>query len=151
MKRFAIALAMVAAAGVCAASQAQAQTASVQATIENLERQSWVAWQQHDGAFYRGFLSDDHVEIHRTGAANKAQIVPFVASGACTVSSFSLGDMSFTQFSADSAVLTYRAEQDTTCGASRAPSPVWVTSGYVLRDGRWQNSIYVQTPTVDAH
>jgi hypothetical protein len=54
--------------------------------------------------------------------------------------------MTFTQFSPDSAVVTYRAEQDTTCGGSRAPSPTWVTSAYVFRDGRWQNAIYVQTP-----
>ena len=133
----------------CAASQAQPQ--SPQQIIEGLERQSWVAWQQHDGAFYQRFLSDDHVEVHRTGPANKAQIVPFVASGACTVASYTLGDMSFTQFSPDSAALTYRAEQDTMCGGSRAPSPTWVTSGYVFRDGRWQNSIYVQTPLPDAH
>lgn len=132
----------------CATPQAQS---SVQQTIETLERQSWVAWQQHDGAFYQHFLSDDHVEVHRTGPANKSQIVPFVASGACTVSTYTLGDMSFTQFSPDSAVLVYRAEQDTMCGSSRAPSPVWVTSGYVLRDGRWQNSIYVQTPLPEAH
>ncbi len=138
-------------ASACATSQAQPQNQSTQQVIEDLERQSWAAWQQHDGAFYQRFLSDDHVEIHRTGPANKAQIVPFVAGGACTVASFTLGDMSFTQFSADSAVLTYRAEQDTTCGSARVPSPVWVTSGYVFRDGRWQNSIYVQTPLPEAH
>lgn len=150
MKKFmltaVLALVMI---GACALSQAQSPSA--QTVIEDLERQSWVAWQHHDGAFYQHFLSDDHVEVHRTGLATKAQIVPFVASGACSVASYTLGDMTFTQFSADSAVLTYRAQQDTTCGASHAPSPTWVTSAYVLRDGRWQNSIYVQTPTTDAH
>lgn len=142
----------LAAALLCASAcmHAQAQD-SAEATITALERQSWVAWQNHDGAFYARFLSDDHVEVHRTGMAAKRDIVAFVGSGACTVASYSLGDFHFTQFSADSAVLTYRAEQDTTCGQSRAPSPTWVTSEYVLRDGRWQNALYVQTPTVDAH
>lgn len=129
----------------CAHTQTEAPT-SAQTTIQDLERQSWVAWQHHDGAFFAHFLSDDHVEVHANGPATKAQIVPFVASGACTVTSYMLGDMNVTQFSADSAVLTYRAEQDTVCGGAHVPSPVWVTSGYVLRDGRWQNSIYVQTP-----
>jgi hypothetical protein len=154
MRIIAVAIGALAAIALGAVSQAQTHATAQQSTqqiIEDLERQSWVAWQHHDGPFYQHFLSEDHVEIHRTGPANKTQIVPFVASGACTVTSFTLGDMSFTQFSPDFAVLTYRAEQDTTCGNSRAPSPVWVTSAYVLRDGRWQNSIYVQTPTVDAH
>ena len=151
MKALIVSAATIALMLINACAHSQTQTPSAQAIIESLERQSWIAWQHHDGDFYQHFLSDDHVEIHRTGLASKAQIAPFVASGACTVTSYTLGDMTFTQFSADSAVLTYRAEQDTTCGASRAPSPTWVTSGYVLRDGRWQNSIYVQTPTIDAH
>lgn len=144
MKHFPGAVLALLMTGACAASLAQ--TPSAQQQIESLERQSWDAWQRHDGEFYARFLSDDHVEIHATGPATKAQIVPFVASGACAVSSFVLGDMSFTQFSADSAVLTYRAEQETTCGGAQVPRRVWVTSGYVLRDGRWQNSLYVQTP-----
>ena len=28
-----------------------------------LERQSWEAWKNGDGAFFLGFLSDDHVEV----------------------------------------------------------------------------------------
>src|SRR5262249_52486544 len=120
--------------------------ASTRQTIVDLERQSWSAWQRHDGAFFARFLSDDHIEIHTTGSATKAQVVQFVASGVCTVASFSLGDMTFTQLSRDAAVVTYRAEQDTTCNRSRVVSPTWVTSGYVFRAGRWQNAIHVQTP-----
>ena len=143
--------AAITALALAACVHASAQQPSARDTIIGLERQSWVAWQHHDGAFFQNFLSDDHVEVHNTGLATKAQIVPFVASGACTVASYSLGDMTFTQFNADSAVLTYRETQDTTCGGAKVISPAIVTSGYVFRDGRWQNSIYVQTPTTDAH
>jgi hypothetical protein len=147
MKALAISTAAAAFALIAACAHPQTQApASAQTAIPDLERQSWVAWQHHDGAFFAHFLSDDHVEVHPTGPATKAQIVPFVASGACTVTSYTLGDMSVTQFSPDSAVITYRAEQDTVCGGAHVPSPVWVTSGYVLREGRWQNAVYVQTP-----
>ena len=146
MRILSAAMTTLAFVAISACAYVHAQTQSTQQIVEDLERQSWVAWQHHDGAFYQRFLSDDHVEVHRTGLASKAQIVPFVASGACNVASYELGDMTFNQFSPDSAVVTYRAEQDTTCGDSRAPSPTWVTSAYVLRDGRWQNAIYVQTP-----
>jgi len=126
------------------------QTSSVQGVIEGLERQSWVAWQNHDGGFFARFLSDDHIDVHTTGLAAKAQIVSFVASGACIVNTYALHDMVFHQLSSDAAVLTYRAEQSTLCGTAPAPSPTWVTSSYVFRDGRWQNAIYVQTPAAGA-
>ena len=54
-----------------ACAHSQAQTQSLQQTIEALERQSWVAWQHHDGALYQHFLSEDHVEVHRSGLSNK--------------------------------------------------------------------------------
>ncbi|PYQ63352.1 MAG: hypothetical protein DMF53_10370, partial [Acidobacteria bacterium] len=38
------------------------QEALKQALIK-LEKQSWVAWQGHDGKFFQEFLSDDHVEL----------------------------------------------------------------------------------------
>jgi hypothetical protein len=139
----AIALGFIA-VNACALSQAQ--TPSTQTTIEALERQSWAAWQSHDGAFWEHFLSDDHVEVHPTGRATKAEIVGFITSGACTVASYALSDMRFVQFSPDSALLSYRAEQNTTCGASHPDSPVWITSTYVFRDGRWQNSGFIETP-----
>ena len=126
------------------------QTSSAQAAIEGLERQSWVAWQNHDGGFFARFLSDDHIDVHTTGIATKAQIVSFVASGACIVNNYALHDMAFHRLSSDAAVLTYRAEQSTLCGTAPAPSPTWVTSSYVFRGGRWQNAVYVQTPVAVA-
>ncbi|MFI4950736.1 MAG: DUF4440 domain-containing protein [Caulobacterales bacterium] len=110
-----------------------------------LEKQSWVAWQGHDAAFFDRFLSADHVEMQGFGPAGKAPVVAGVKQG-CTVRSYAVDHFSVTRFSADTALLTYRAEQDTSCGAARVPSPVWATSLFVRRDGRWQNALYVHTP-----
>ncbi len=57
-----------------------------------------------------------------------------------------MGHFAFTRFSADSALLTYRAQQDTLCGGVAVPSPVWASSFFVKRNGRWQNVLYVHTP-----
>ena len=40
----------------------------------------------------------------------------------------------------------HRAEQNTTCGEARVPSPVWATSLYAKRAGRWVNVLYQHTP-----
>lgn len=114
--------------------------------IRQLESKSWVAWKTHDGAFFEDFLSDDHVEIHGYGITGKSAVVAGVRSPSCVVQSYSLGPFTVTKTSVDSVLVTYRAEQDTLCGGARVPSPVWATSLYVKRSGRWLNVLYQHTP-----
>ncbi len=64
----------------------------------------------------------------------------------CTVNSYVIDNFKVAQFGTDTALLTYRAQQDTTCGAVHVPSPVWATSLFVRRAGRGQNALYVHSP-----
>ena len=130
----------VATTGACAA-----QPSADEATVRDLEARSWVAWQSHD-AFFEQFLSDDHVEIHGYGVVGKAAVVEGVRSPLCKVQSYSLGPLTVTAVSPDSMLVTYRAEQDTICGTARVPSPVWASSLYARRSGRWVNVLYQHTP-----
>jgi hypothetical protein len=115
------------------------------ATLIALEKQSWVAWQGHDGKFFDGFLSDDHVEMTPGGPTGKAVVVAGVAGGGCTVASYTVDHFTVTRLAPDTALLTYRAEQDTACGAAKVPSPVWATSLFVRKAGHWRNALYVHT------
>lgn len=117
-----------------------------ESAVRDLEARSWVAWKGHDAAFFEQFLSDDHVEIHGYGVVGKQAVVEGVRSPICTVQSYALGPLSVTRVSADSLLVTYRAEQDTTCGTARVPSPVWASSLYARRGGRWVNVLYQHTP-----
>ncbi|MEJ0049304.1 MAG: nuclear transport factor 2 family protein [Rhodospirillales bacterium] len=120
--------------------------AAVHEQLAALEKQSWVAWANHGGTFFSEFLSDDHVEVGSRGVTGKASVVAGVASPACKVESYTVGDFRFTRIAADTAVLVYKAEQKTTCAGTPVPSPAWATSVYVRRDGRWLNVLYQQTP-----
>jgi hypothetical protein len=121
---------------------------ALEATLVNLEKQSWTAWQKRDGNFFQEFLTDDHVEVGFGGVTrNKATIVAGVASPVCVVKSYTVDRFELTVLSADMALLTYHASQDTTCGATTVPSPVWASSLYVRRGGRWRNAFYQQTQT----
>jgi hypothetical protein len=115
-------------------------------TLVDLEKQSWEAWKDRDGKFYQDFLSDDHQEIGASGVTTKAEIVPFVGSNACAVKSYSVDSFTLTIFDKNTALLTYHAAQDTTCGNSPVPSPVWISSLYVKRGNKWLNALYQQTP-----
>ena len=128
-----------------ARAEPMADDAAVKDALIALEKQSWVAWKGHDAKFFEGFLSDDHIEIHPNGPAGKRVVVDSVASPACTVESYALGEMQFTRVSADAAVIVYRAEQKTLCGGQPVPSPVWATSLYAKRGGQWLNVLYQHT------
>ena len=129
-----------------AARAGPAQDAALEKELIALETQSWVAWQGHDGPFFDRFLSADHVEVQLDGPAGKAGVVRTVSGGGCTVRSYKVDRFKLTRLAADSALLTYRAEQDTVCGAAHVPSPVWATSLFVRRAGRWENALYVHSP-----
>jgi hypothetical protein len=138
------------AAAVMLAGLAQAAPArSLDNELIGLEKQSWVAWQGHDQDFFRRFLSDDHVEMTPGGPSPEAGVVASLG-GACTVKSYQVDRFKVTRFSADMALVTYRAAQDTTCGSAKVPSPVWATSLFVKRAGRWQNALYVHSPAAEA-
>jgi hypothetical protein len=114
--------------------------------LVSLEQQSWVAWKTHGGSFFSHFLSDDHVEVGFQGITDKKNVVAGVASPACSVESYSISNFTVTRISKDVALLVYHAEQKTTCGGVAVPSPVWASSLYVRRGGRWLNAVYQQSP-----
>jgi len=118
---------------------------SLEVALTAIERQSWVAWQAHDGKFFQNFLSDDHVEVGTNGIASKADVVAYVGSGACVVTTYSVDHFRATRFEENTALLTYRAEQETMCGKEKVPSPTWVSSLFVRRNGRWVNALYQHT------
>ena len=126
-------------------AQNKASDGSLEKQLVQLEKRSWEAWQKRDGDFYRRFLSDDHVEVGGSGLSTKKEVADFVGSSACVVKSYKLSDFKLTRFNEQTALLTYHAEQETTCRHGAVPSPVWVSSLYVKRKGEWKNALYQQT------
>jgi hypothetical protein len=122
----------------------QASGDSLEQALESAERRSWIAWQKRDGSYFQNFLADDHVEVGTAGLATKAQVVAFVGSPVCVVKSYAVDYFRITRFNENTALLTYRAEQNTMCGNTQAPSPAWVSSMFVRRNGRWVNALYQQ-------
>ncbi|MGH9443676.1 MAG: nuclear transport factor 2 family protein [Thermoanaerobaculia bacterium] len=138
----ALARASVAAVVLLSSFLAFAQEPSLKESLIGLEKRSWEAWQKRDGAFFADFVTDDHVDVHAGGPADKAAVVAVVGSPVCVVKSYSVGDFRFTQLGPDTALLVYHAEQDTSCGGNAVPSPSWVSSLYVRRNGRWKNALF---------
>ena len=117
---------------------------SIKEKLIALEKQSREAWKNQDANFFSHFLSDDHIELGFYGASTKKDVVSFIASHACKVQSYSVDKFSVKMLDTNIVVLTYWAEQETVCN-SKVPSPVWVSSIYIKRNGNWENAFYQQT------
>ena len=141
-----VALAIAPASSVAESINPAGLPASDERLIRELETESWVAWKDHDASFFERFLSDDHLDVHANGIVGKSAVVDAVRNSVCVVQSYSIGPLSFTSVSTDVVLVTYRAQQDTSCGGVKVPSPVWATSLYARRAGRWVNVLYQHTP-----
>ena len=126
--------------------EAKVDQAGLKEALVKLEKQSWEAWKDRDGKFYQNFLSDNHVEVGSHGPFSKSTVVSFVGSPVCEVKNYSADHFELTVFDPNTALLTYHAAQETTCSGKAVPSPVWVSSLYVKRSGKWLNAFYQQTP-----
>ena len=124
------------------------RSAGDEAMIRELENRSWAAWKMRDGAFFERVLSEDHVDVHAHGLSGKSEVVAGVRSPECVVRSYTLGPYSMTVVTADSVLVTYRAEQDSSCAGRKVASPVWAASLYARRGGRWLNVMYSHTPVM---
>jgi hypothetical protein len=143
----AIALTGLALAASSPAHAAPDKNVVLKTALVDLERQSWEAWKNHDAKFFEGFLSDDHVDVGSGGTTSKKDVVAGVAGPVCAVKSYAVDHFELAVLGKGTALLTYHAAQDTTCGGAAVPSPVWVSSLYMKRGGRWLNVVYQQTPT----
>lgn len=143
---------------VMAPSHLAAQGAAVNAAIPSLktaatledsliamERQSWVAWKNQDAVYFRDFLSDDHLDMGPNGPITKGLVIGFLEKAGCKVESFAVDSFKFQRLSDDAAMLTYRATQNTMCGAAKVPSPTWSSAIFVKREGRWVQALFQQT------
>jgi hypothetical protein len=131
-----------------APADARSDPQALERRLIDLEKQSWVAWKNHDAPFWEAFLSDDHVEMGQYGPSTKKDVVAGISSHVCTVAAYQVDHFSFRRIGRDAALLIYRAAQDTKCGTVTVPSPVWATSLYERRGKRWVNVYYGHTPIV---
>jgi hypothetical protein len=90
------------------------------------------------------FLSDDHIESGFYGVSTKKEIVDFIASHVCKIESYSVDQFTVKMLESNIAVLTYHAEQSTICH-NKVPSPMWVSSIYINRNGNWEKHLPANT------
>ena len=156
MRRLLFAAAMLIAALTPASSQTAQATPSrpaaaqgagdVKQTLIDLEKGAWEAWKKKDGKYFESFLSDDTIQVNAAGVARKAQIVKGIGSSDCEVRGYTTDGFDVVMLDQDAAILTFSATQDATCGGAAEPSPVWASTVFVRRGGKWLAAFHQETP-----
>jgi hypothetical protein len=111
-----------------------------------LEKQAWDAWKTRDGKVFQGFLSEEYIGVGDSGVTKKATTVKDIASSDCEVRSYSLDSYEVVMLDPNTAILTYKADQDATCKGKAVPAKVWASSVYIKRGGKWLNAFHQETP-----
>jgi len=116
------------------------------AQLIKLEKQAWESWKNSNGSYFQSYLADSVVVVRASGTFDKAQVVKSFSSGDCEVRSVSLDDFKLVMPQEKTAILTYRAVQDVTCGGMILPSTVWASTVLIKKNGNWLATFHQETP-----
>lgn len=128
-----------------AAVSAQKTDKSMDNALMAMEKQAWDAYIKKDGKFFGTFLTDDATLISEGGIASKAQSVNQISNHNCAFKNYSFNNFKTTMLDKDTALVTYEATQEGTCGGQNMPGKVYASSVYVKRGGKWVGAFHQET------
>jgi hypothetical protein len=151
--RICLALALMLGSGLCWAQGEKAMSGNKDAEdkIVQTEKQLWEAWKKSDAKPFQEHLADRAVGVSSRGVMEGTQaVVQDITGGKCDVSSYSLEDTKVTWLDSNTALLTYKGNQDATCEGKKIPATVYASSIYVKRGNNWKAMFHQETPTMEA-
>jgi len=140
MKRIIVVIGLV----LISAFAASAQTKD-EAAFTALEKQAWDAFGKGDGKFFETFLIAEALVAGDSGFGSKAQVVKDITAKPCELKSYSFSNFKVMMLDANTALATYEATQDATCGGQKAPAKVFASTVYVKRKGKWMGAFHQET------
>lgn len=136
MRRFVVALVLAAVAFSFAVGQVR-RNESAEAEVVALEKRAFEAWKKKDKTFFAEHMAEDGQYLDQNGVGGKAQYVRAIIDNDCTINGYELGQTKVSLLSEDVALLTYRYTYDIVCGGKPEAGPLWASTLYVRRGGRW--------------
>lgn len=112
----------------------------------DLESRVWDALLHGDPDADRELLSADFVGVYPTGFADRVEHADQLATGP-SITSYAIADARLIEVASDAVMLCYRAEFQRPGGTGG--EVMFVSSLWVLRDGRWWNTFSQDTPAGD--
>ena len=105
------------------------------------------AWERRDAVALAATMAPEFLYVSSQGVAPKEEVVGALTH-ACTLTSYSLSDISVVRISRDSAAVVYKIHQSASCAGHADPPVVLNTDTLVRRDGKW---LFLLTTSTPAH
>ena len=116
--------------------------------LPGMEKALWEAWAKGNVGPFEKHLAENTVSVNAQRIqVGKAKAIEEMKKGECKVATYSLGDVQVTRVGQTTAILTYTATQDATCGGQKLPGKVNVSSVWVHHGGQWVAALYHETGT----
>jgi hypothetical protein len=127
------------------ASAASAASATQDSLLSQRERAQWEALKARDTTAFASLMGGNLVDVDLTGIKRTSPTSTARYVMGCRTTSYSLSDVRVAHYET-TAVITYKAELESTCWGQKAPSPVYVMTVYERRAGAWLAVAHSETP-----
>jgi len=115
-----------------------------------LEQGMWDAWAKGDAAVFEKYMHENTISLTSGElVSGKVNVISSYKEAACEVHSYVLEDVKAHNINENTVVLTYKAQQDATCGGEKLDPKLLATSLWVREGGQWQMANYQETPVGD--
>ena len=124
-------------------SQAEkGKNTDVEQKLTSAEKQLWEAWKNHEMGPFKENFTDDMVDVDQGGMMQgKDKLIDTMTKNPCEVKSYSLSDMKVNWIEKDTALLTYKADADATCGGQKAQAK-YHSSLWIKKNGKWLIAVH---------
>ncbi|PYT76801.1 MAG: hypothetical protein DMG40_25390 [Acidobacteria bacterium] len=113
--------------------------------VVELEKRGWQAAVDRDSRADAALLADDFQNVAEYGVWDKSRFAQTVSDPNYTLKSFSMSEVRFSRLAPTVVLLTYNATQVGTDHGKPVPSPVYISSVWVNRNGKWLNALFQDT------
>jgi len=125
-----------------------AEHSNVQLELVHTETGFFEAWKTKDEAYFRAHMTEDGIFWSESGTLSRDQQLQQqqAAAKVCNVDGYGLSGFGVLPLTAGAYLLTYEAEQYSTCNGEKLPVHMNGSSIYVFRAGQWQAIYRAQVP-----
>lgn len=146
MKKLAVLLLLMFAVAV-ALAQMGGKEADTEKKILDMEKQLWQGWQDKKGQPFRDLLTKDSIGVSPMGVMRGAETsAAEIEKGECAVKSWAIHEPKVDWIDKNTALITYHAVQDATCGDQKIPEAVWASSLWVKQKNKWLAAFHQESP-----
>ena len=113
--------------------------------ILELEEAMWAANRAGDASFYDRVMRDDALAVSSYGVLDRASIVTGIGENRNPYLRSTISEPKVIELTADSVLVTYRADVDAVRDGQPLPLHVLATSVYTRQDGGWRSAFHQQS------